>query len=515
MADEPTRTDSRAPAPARTRIAWLALALAVAAAPFLAVRWAPLTDLPQQAAQVRLFLEAVADPAGPYVVQWTAPNTLALAVLGLAWAVASPLAAGRVAMLLLALAWVAAIHALAWRRGRPAAAAALASVVVFNQSLYWGFYSFVVGFPVFACWFLVTTGEDPGGGGGGGRRWRRALAIFTVAALLYLAHALWLAAGLAWLALETALSWRRRRPAEHLVRWLAVAPVVARAAVWFASIGESDFATPPFWFVPVWRRLLPGNLADTAFGGLYGPIEPLLLALLLGWLAMALVTRRGMAGGDGRLAAAGAMFFAGALLLPDKYTNTILFAERWMPAAVVLLVLAAPAPRLSRRWPAAALAIAALLLQGTVTTAVWRRIESEELSGLDAALAALPPAPRVLGLGLGPPSRYLEVAPYGHVYAYAQVARGGVLNFSFAQLASSPVVFRDRRRIAWTPHLEMLPQRVRRSDFRHFDFALISAGEELHRQIAADPLTEPVTAAGRWRLYRVVPPPGAERRQRP
>ena len=95
------------------------------------------------------------------------------------------------------------------------------------------------------------------------------------------------------------------------------------------------------------------------------------------------------------------------------------------------------------------------------------------------------------------------------------VARGGVLNFSFAQLASSPVVFRDRRRIAWTPHLEMLPQRVRRSDFRHFDFALISAGEELHRQIAADPLTEPVTAAGRWRLYRVVPPPGAERRQRP
>jgi hypothetical protein len=505
MADPPTRTVSRAPA----RIVWLALSLAVAAAPFLAVRYAPLTDLPQQAAQVRLFLEAVGDPAGPYVVQWGAPNTLALAVLGLAWAIASPLAAGRVAMLLLALAWVAAVHGLAWRRGRPAAAAALASVLVFNQSLYWGFYSFVLGFPVFAGWLLVTTEEDPGGVAETGRPWRRALALFAVAALLYLAHALWLAAGLAWLALETGLSWRRRRPAEHCVRWLAVAPVVACAAVWFLSIGDTDFATPPLWAAPVWRRLLPANLADAAFGGLNGPVEPLLLALLLGWIALGVLGNRGLRGGDGRLAAAGAMLLAGALVLPDKYTYTILFADRWMPAAVLLLVLAAPAPRLSRRWSAAALPAAALLLQGAVTTEAWRRVEREELSGLDAALAALPPAPRVLGLALVPDSRYLESAPFGHLYAYAQVVRGGELNFSFAQFASSPVVYRDRRRVAWTPHLELLPRYVRRSDFRHFDFALIGAADGLHRQVAADPLTEPVTAEGRWRLYRVVPPPAA------
>jgi hypothetical protein len=44
---------------------------------------------------------------------------------------------------------------------------------------------------------------------------------------------------------------------------------------------------------------------------------------------------------------------------------------------------------------------------------------------------------------------------------------------------------------------------------RHFDFALIGAVDGLHRQVAADPLTEPVTAEGRWRLYRVVPPPAA------
>ena len=495
----------------------------MAAAPLLAVRWAPLADLPQQAAQVRLFLEAVGDPASPYVVQWGAPNSLALSVLGLAWAIASPLAAGRVAMLLLALAWVAAVHLLAWRRGRSAAAAALASVLVFNQSLYWGFYSFVLGFPVFAGWLLLTLadesspGPSPGGSPGGAaeerrRPLRRAPWFLAGAVLLYLAHALWLAAGLGWLALESALSWRRRRPVEHLVRWLAVAPVAARAAWWFASIGESDFATPAIWGTVPWERLPPAALAEAAFGGLAGRIEPLLLALLLAWPALAIVTRRGLSGGDGRLAAVGAMLLAPALLLPDKYTNTILFDDRWMPVALVLLLLAAPAPvgrPWKARWAPAALATLALLAQGTVTTLVWRRVEAEEMNGLDAALAALPESPRVIGLQLGPPSRFLRAAPFGHVYAYAQVARGGELNFSFAQFASSPVVYPAPRRIGWTPNLELLPDQVRTSDFRHFDFALIRAPDALHGEIAGGDVLEPVTGEGWWRLYRVLPPPSA------
>lgn len=506
--NDPTRA-------ARSRLLWLALSLAATAAPFLAVRYAPLTDLPQQAAQVRLFLDTVGDPVSPYRIQWGSPNTLELAVLGAAWAATSPLAAGRVAMLLLALGWVAAVHWLAWRRGRPAAAAALASVVVFNSCLYWGFYSFMLGFPVFAGWWLLTLGN--GDGGGVRRAWRRAPLFLAGAALLYLAHALWLAAGLGWLALETVLSWRRRPPLAHLARWVAVAPVVARAAWWFHGLGGTEFSTPPVWGQPPWLRLLPVNLAEMAFGGIAGRFEPLLLALLLFYPALALLTRRGSAGGDGRLAAAGGAFLALALVFPDKYTNTVLFDDRWMPVALALLLLAAPAPRLGGRRGRvlsaalpAALAALALVAQGTMTTAVWRQVEAEEMSGLDAALEALPPAPRVLGLHLGPPSRYLRSPPFNHVFAYAQVVRGGELSFSFAQLASSPVVYRETRRIAWTPNLELLGFEVRRSDFRHFDFALVSGTAERHARFAADPLTEPVTSDGRWRLYRVVDsaPPG-------
>lgn len=494
------------------RLVWLALALAATAVPFLAVRWAPITDLPQQAAQVRLLGEALADPASPYRVQWTAPNVLALPVLVASWAATSPLAAGRIAMMALALAWVGAVHLLALRRGRPAAAAALASVLVFDQSLYWGFYSFVIGFPVFAGWLLLTADDDPEMRERDRERpWRRAPWLLLVAMLLFMAHALWLAAGLAWLALDTTLGWRRRPLAVHAWRWAAVMPVVARAAIWFASIGDTGMATPALWAPEPWRRLAPEHLAEAAFGGIQGRFETLLLALLLAYLALAVLTRRSLSGGDRHLAAAGAMLFVFTLVLPDKYTNTIFFDERWMPAALALLVLAAPPPRIAgRRWPAAVavgLAVVALASQALVTAAVWQRVEAEELSGLDAVLAALPESPRVLGLNLGPPSRWLRSAPLAHVPAYAQVARGGELNFSFAQFPSSPVVYEKLRPVTWTPHLELLPMNVKRSDFVQFDWVIASGSEEIHARFEAEPLTEPVTAEGRWRLYRVVPPP--------
>lgn len=491
-------------------VALLVLSLALVAVPFLAVRHAPLTDLPQQAAQVRLLLDALADPASPYRVQWLAPNTLALGVLGLAWAASTPLAAGRLAMLLLAAAWVAAVHALARRRGRPSAAAVLASTLVFNQSLYWGFYSFVLGFPAFAGLLVIGLGD--------GRRPARGAALHFAGALaLYLSHALWLAAGLAWLALDTALRWRRRSAADHLARWVGVAPVAAAAVWWFGGVSGTAFATPVQFADPVWARLRPDHLAGAAFGGPRGPVEPVLLALLLGYLALSLLTNRSLRGrlGDADLAAAGGLLLAAALLLPDKFTGTIHFADRWLPPALVLLLLAAPPPRLRRPLLAAA-AVAVLAAQALFTAAVWRRVEAEELAGLDAALAALPAEPRVLGLHFGPPSRYLDSAPFGHVFAYAQVLRGGELNFSFAELPSSAVVYRRPRETPWTTALELAPWRIRREDFAHFDFALIDGTDALHAEIAAGGALEPVTAGGRWRLYRVrSPPPGAERRQRP
>jgi len=481
----------------RGRAAVAAVSVALVALPFLAVTFPPVADLPQHVAQVRLLGEALADPGSPYRVQWLTPYSLVYAVFGLAWTFAGPVAAGRYGMLAVAALWAAAVHLLAWRRRRPAAAAALASLLVFNQSLYWGFAPFLLGWPAFVAWFLLTRRAAPPPG----RRLREALLFAGGALLLYVSHALWLAAGVAWLAVDAAIG---RRPARELAPRIAgVVPAAALAAVWFGELSGTSFATPPLWVDPL-RRLRPEWLVEAAFGGLRGGLETLGLLAVLGWLLAALLghRRRLRDAIDPSLAALAVTFLAAALLAPDKFTNTIEFNTRWMPPALAAALLAAPPLRLR---PAAARGIAVALLAGwtLVTATVWRRIERVELAGLAPALAALPPAPRVLGLDYVRTSRWLDHQPYLQTFAWAQAIHGGTLNFSFADFPPSLVVYSPPRRAPWSGGLEWYPQRLRDGDLAHFNHMLVRADAALHARIAGDPATEPATTAGDWRLYRL------------
>jgi len=195
----------------------------------------------------------------------------------------------------------------------------------------------------------------------------------------------------------------------------------------------------------------------------------------------------------------------GALLLPDLHMNTIQFAQRWVPGAGVLLVLAAPMaqlePRLRR---GVALGLAAFL--SLSTTLAWRRFEHTEMTGFATALAALPRAPRVIGLDYVQESRFVQGRPFMQDFAYAQVLKGGRLNMSFAGFAPSLVVFKEGKPMPWTPSLEWAPERLRPADFQYFDFALINGDEATHAHFATLSEIEPVTHDGRWRLYRVKEP---------
>ncbi|HEX2165198.1 MAG TPA: hypothetical protein VHM02_14735, partial [Thermoanaerobaculia bacterium] len=131
-----------------------------------------------------------------------------------------------------------------------------------------------------------------------------------------------------------------------------------------------------------------------------------------------------------------------------------------------------------------------------------------ELAGLPAALAALPPEPRLLGLDYRRKSPLLDNPPFLQLFAWGQVLRGGTLNFSFAEFPPSLVVLRDGRR-PWSGGLEWYPARLRPDDLRWFDHALVNAPPDLHDRIAADPAMTPLTGGGPWRLYRVEPPPAA------
>ncbi|MCP4663765.1 MAG: hypothetical protein GY856_50925 [bacterium] len=477
------------------------------ALPFLLVTIPPITDLPQQTAQIRLLFEALGDESGPYLVQWLHPNKLGYLPLAACWGVAGPLAAGRMGLLVIALLWAAAIHALAHARGRRPAAAVVATLFFFNHTTYWGFLNCLIGLPVFVLWFLFERRL------GGAVGWRDGLRLCLAAALLYSAHVLWLAAGLIWLLAaawvprpgKPAIRQRLTRVAQGLA-W--VSPVLMAVALWYPRLVAAGGDIRTFPGRPPFERLHPGWLLGSAFGGLQGKVEWMLALAVVGWLLLGLWqnrTRLGQAT-DRRLLLAGLVFALAALTLPEVHRHTIFFASRWTAPAAVFGVLALPPPRLRplAEWALPWLLFAALI---TATANRWVAFERDELTGLEESLIRLPSGQRVLGLELVRTSPRIKGFPYYHLYAWAQVLHGGELNRSFADEGSSLVVFRDLpHEYPWTGGLDWRPRRLRLSDVPHFDYAIIHGDSRTHARFAADPKLIAVTTGGAWRLYRVAAP---------
>ncbi|MCP3956235.1 MAG: hypothetical protein GY719_00090 [bacterium] len=478
------------------------------AIPFLAVTIPPITDLPQQTAQIRLLSEALegedAYRIQVYRIQWWHPNKLGYVPLLVTWAFSSPLAAGRLGVLLIGLVWVGALHALARATGRPAPAAALASVFFFNHLTYWGLLNFVLGLPVFALWFVLLDRLPPEGPG-----WREGWKLSATAMLLYCAHVLWLAGGLIWLMAGAMLN---RAPLLGLARRLAwVAPAPIAALLWYPQLQTSGFVSETFWGRSPLGRLHPEWWLNSALGGLEGKVEPILGIAIVGWLLIVVSSRLGKPpmnkpedGFHRGLLAAGLLFTAAALCLPAVIQNTVFFASRWLPAGAVLLVLAWPRPRLR---PALRAAVPYVVLASltVATAAVWIEFEERELDGLREALT-VPPGERLLGLDFVHDGERIKGFPYYHLYAYSQALHGGELARSFAELGSSLVVYRDLpRENPWTEALDWKSHRIRKPDMDHFQHVLIFGDPEIHARFSADERLVPVTAEKPWRLYRIEP----------
>ena len=504
LADRVSWTESETPSavsPAAAPIShylvgWLICSVLVAL-PFLLVRFPPITDLPQHVAQVRLFQEAWQDPSGPYRIQWLTPYSLQYLLLAGAWAIAGPAAAGRVGMLMVGLLWVTTFHLIAYVRRRPPAGAALASTLFFTKTTYWGFYGFAIGWPVFALWLLLTTGrrrDDV-------RRLDAMLAL-GIGVLLYVVHVLWLVAAVLWLAVSTVVL---RVPIRAtLMRALGLAPVLIVTAIWYPRLSAGGFTSPTVWIVTPTGRLSFTWLVNGLLGGLRGPIEFGIVAIVALWALLACVQHRRSLRAvlDVGLLTAAAMFVALAFILPDQHSNTILFGLRWLPIAGALALLACPPVRATAiATTLVPLAVLAFLSFATIST--WREFESKEMSGLAESLAALPEQPRVIGLDFVKYSEFVMDRPFLQTFAYAQVFHGGQLNFSFADFVPSLVVFRDMGHRRWTLGLEWFVERVQSSDLAFFDYALINGDEAVHGGISRLRGFRPVTEHGRWRLYRI------------
>jgi len=482
----------------RQRIVIAALVCLLAAVPFLVVKFPPITDLPQHAAQVRLFGEAFGHPDSPYQIQWLTPYNLVYAVLGASWLVFGPENAGRLGMLLIALLWIVMLHFLAAKLRRPALAAGLASLLFFGHILYWGFYQFALGWPVFIGFLLLLKARFRS-------RTSSVLSFIGIWLALYFTHILWFLLALFWLGVSHLFL--RRDLKAFLIRGIGAIPFLALAVAWYPTLAARGFKSETIWATTPFERLLPGWLVDASFGGLRGSVEYVFFGLLVVWILWAWLSNRSAyrMRVDKELLLLGGLFLLLALLLPDEQTNTIRFSQRWLPPALAFLMLGQPEIRVRKRVLTAAV-FSALAAFFALTALNWTAFERSELSGLSQSLAALPSNPRVVGLSYIKESAVVRGRPFIQVFSYAQVYRGGELNFSFADFAPSLVVYRRPRLLDWTSGLEWLPDQVKRSDLSFFDFALIGGDDNRHSRIGQDEALTPVTFGGRWRLYKTNAP---------
>ena len=472
-----------------------ALSCALAAIPFLVVKFPPITDLPQHVAQVRLFGEAISNPESPYRIQWITPYSLVYAVLGGSWLIFGPMNAGRMGMLVIVAFWVIMLHLLAYKMKRPALAASLASILFFGHILYWGFYQFALGWPLFIGWILLSKTEFR-------TRWKEGLVFFLASIILYMAHIFWFLVAAGWLVVRHFLF--RGDPKRLIIRVAAASPLLLLGLAWYPSLEAYGFKSQTIWATTPFERLLPSWLIDASFGGLKGPLETAFFAVLAGWVLMACLQNRKslLSKTDKELLLLSALLLALALILPDKQTNTIRFCQRWVPPAFAFLLLSLPELRI-RKNILTIVAIAVVAVFFALTSRLWISFEKTELSGLEESLAALPQSPKVLGLSYIKDSSIVRGRPFIQTFAYSQVLRGGELNFSFADFGPSLVVYRERRRIPWTPALEWFPEKAKKSDLLFFDYALVNADKKLHGAASSNQVLKPLTEGGRWSCYKV------------
>ncbi|HEX2679062.1 MAG TPA: hypothetical protein VHM19_20570, partial [Polyangiales bacterium] len=405
----------------------LVMGLTLAALPFTASEYVPATDMPQHMAQVRLLEEMCgfepstvdmssmeARPFGPHsLVYW--PMFMLARVCSLQLA-------GKLTLLLLVLASVAAIHELARRRNRHPVHALLAGVLVFSGPLYWGFLNFLCGLPLFLLFFDRLASERPER-----TRWREAALDAGLLFLLAWAHLFWIpCAALASLGTSAA----RRDVAGALPRTASLLPITFIVAPWIPSLAQGHN-----WLGVGGRAQYTSSLLDrtswtwivrTFFGGLRGPTEAWTCVALFAYAAWVMFAARsaGRSAYDLRLLLFGACLALFAFVAPDEYFNTLLVGGRFLPIAGMFLLLALPdvPDRVSSTLAGVVAACFALS-----TTIGWAYYDQIDISGLRQALALVPEAKSVLGLNLRPKATAVYNNAFIQTFAYFQADHGGEL----------------------------------------------------------------------------------------
>jgi len=464
--------------------------------PLLGTRYLPIEDLPQHLAAIRV-LHDYHNPRFAFerYFELTLFRTqyLAYYVVVDALAYVLPLElANRCVLVLCACATPLSLAYLLRALGRPRWPALFALPLTYNAQLILGFSNFLMAVPAlfFGLGLCVLNSQR--------RSTLREVALLLVALLVFLCHVVpfgFLVLGAVLVAWQWPLSaavflrlWPLGPALCAALWWLWRSPagVATRAAVHVGSAGARAVA-PHYRTLGVAWRELPAWLTDVLrdpYASWQLAAWAVLFAAALAW-GCVWAWSRGRLGEPAldrdrtwlRLAPLAPLAVLGYFVLPDGYDWIWPIAPRF---AWLGLLLALPlTPRLPRfgTW------LFVLVLLGLSARAQWvasrnfAAFDTQEVESFDAALAAIPPGQRVVGLIFSRSSHYVRFAPFLHYVAYYQARKGGAVMFSFADFPQSPFRFRaSDRPPAVPPRWEWLPQRVRAKDLAWYDYALTRGG---------------------------------------
>lgn len=470
-----------------------AIVLVLTTLPFLTVTFFPFTDYAQHLCQTKLFYETFHQGSDIYRINWLGPNTLIYYPLFLLWHFFSPLTAGKIGLLLLMYAQIGIIFLICHQECRPLSQALLASILVFNSSLYWGFLPFLSGWPVFGLFWLWSIREHHT------PLWY--LAGFLLGGLLFLAHTLWLLAGVGWLMFLAVSEWRSSGW-RGLDCALPILPIILVAARWFTgyfqqkSHGFSVVIDNTISFI---YRMHPVYLVAYSSISIKSVVTPLISVLLVVYLAVLISNRTVMF--HPRLLAAAGMAFVFQLFAPYYFLNTILFAQRWLPFALMLFLLALTSPRSGEklfRVSAAVCMIIALIAQ----TQAWGIFERVEMSGFEECVSAIPQRQKIAWIDQKKKSKVLIFRAFVQMGAYLELLSGAETNFSFASHDNGIVSFLNLRSV---PTQLLFPDNKEpdKADLKSFTYVILNGSEEQHQAFSKQfPFVEPITKQGFWRAYK-------------
>ncbi|MDQ7005790.1 MAG: hypothetical protein Q9Q40_01005 [Acidobacteriota bacterium] len=480
------------------RLALLAC-LAAALFPLWAVRYLPMVDLPQHAAQVAIW-QAWDDPALGYAklyeFNFFTPYLLGYSIARALAAVMGPFLAIKAVVTLAVL----GLPLAAWRALRAVDAepwpALLTLPLAFGFSFYWGFLNYLIAVPLGLLYLaeVLHYRRRPTG--------IRALWLGGAGILLFFGHVL--ALGVVGLLALSLLLPGSPRPGALLRRLGPLLTPLPLALAWIlrALGAESQVHLGTTWG-PLLRRLpeWPGTL----LGGARDPLAA--GALLLGVLLLPAAGVRPRRGG--RLGPSLVLATAVYLLFPVFGFGVAMLYQRFAIFLALLLILTLRMPAAGRRRQVAAGLIVLLVVGWMGVLTARHRIFDRQARNIDPIIETLEPGRslRMLIFDLRSPGIAAEFPVFMHHPVWYQVMRGGFVSFSFAQHYPELLRYRRQPSAAVPIGYETSPEKFSWVRERHlYDAFVVRANSERWRRLfrGSEGQIRETVHSGRWWLLEKV-----------